>query len=41
MELSYTVTLKDLGGIDKLLSDIREKNQNFGVTLMYDADDEQ
>ena len=41
MELSYTVTLKDLGRIDKLLSDIREKNQNFGVTLMYDADDEQ
>jgi len=41
MELCYVVTLKDLSGIDKLLSDVREKNQNFNVVLMYDADDAQ
>ena len=41
MELSYTITMKSLAGIDKFLSDIREKNNNFNVVLMYDADDEQ
>ena len=40
MELSYTVNLKDLTGVSALLSDIREKNSNFNVVLMYDADDE-
>ena len=33
--------MKSLAGIDKFLSDIREKNNNFNVVLMYDADDEQ
>lgn len=41
MELSYTITLKNLDGIDKLLSDVRELNNNFNVVLMYDADDAQ
>lgn len=40
MELAYTVNLKDLSGVSALLSDIREKNSNFNVVLMYDADDE-
>ena len=40
MELAYTVNLKDLSGVSALLSDIREKNSNFTVVLMYDADDE-
>lgn len=40
MELSYTVNLKDLTNVSALLSDIREKNSNFNVVLMYDADDE-
>lgn len=40
MELAYTVNLKDLSGVSALLSDIREKNTNFNVVLMYDADDE-
>ena len=40
MELSYTVNLKDLSNVSALLSDIREKNSNFNVVLMYDADDE-
>ena len=41
MELSYTITLKSLDGVDKLLSDVRELNNNFNVVLMYDADDAQ
>lgn len=40
MELAYTVNLKDLSNVSALLSDIREKNSNFNVVLMYDADDE-
>ncbi len=40
MELSYTVNLKDLSNVSAFLSDIREKNSNFNVVLMYDADDE-
>ncbi len=40
MELSYTVNLRDLSNVSVLLSDIREKNSNFNVVLMYDADDE-
>ncbi len=40
MELAYTVNLRDLSGVSALLSDIREKNSNFNVVLMYDADDE-
>ena len=40
MELSYTVTLRDLSDVDRFLSDIREKNQNYNVVLMYDSDDE-
>ena len=40
MELAYTVNLKDLSGVSALLSDIREKNSNFNIVLMYDADDE-
>ena len=40
IELAYTVNLKDLSGVSALLSDIREKNSNFNVVLMYDADDE-
>lgn len=40
MELSYTVNLKDLSNVSALLSNIREKNSNFNVVLMYDADDE-
>ncbi len=40
MELSYTVSMKDLTNVSALLSDIREKNSNFNVVLMYDADDE-
>ena len=40
MELSYTITMKSLAGVDKLLSDVRELNNNFNVVLMYDTDDE-
>ncbi|MCI8386912.1 MAG: DUF4956 domain-containing protein [Clostridiales bacterium] len=41
MELAYTITLPNLNGIDALMSDVREKNQNFNVVLMYEADDVQ
>ena len=41
MELAYTITLPNLNGIDALISDVREKNQNFNVVLMYEADDVQ
>ena len=41
MELSYTVTLRPGDSIDRLLSEIRERNSNFNVVLMYDADDAQ
>lgn len=41
MELVYTVTLPGLNGVAALFADVRERNQNFNVVLMYDADDAQ
>lgn len=41
MELAYTVTMRGLDGAGALISDVREKNQNFSVVLMYEADDVQ
>ena len=39
MELAYTVTLSDLAKAEALMSEVRERNRNFNVTLMYEADE--
>ena len=39
MELAYTVTLSDLAKAEALMGEVRERNRNFNVTLMYEADE--
>ncbi len=41
MEISYIVTLRRMKKKDALLSEIREKNNNFNVVLMYNEDEAQ
>jgi len=41
MEISYVVTMRGMSKKDAFLSEIRERNDNFNVVLMYDEDEAQ